>query len=72
MEKEFTVVIEQDEDGWYVAEVPALKGCYTQGKTAKEALENIKEVIELCLAGQKAEDIPKMKFIKVELVKVPA
>lgn len=70
MEQEFTVLIEQDEDGCYVAEVPALKGCYTQGKTMKEVLERIKEVIDLCLEGQK--EIPNLKFIKVAKIKVPA
>ena len=40
------VVIEQDEAGYYVAEVPALPGCLSQGKTRKEALDNIKEAIE--------------------------
>ena len=40
------VVIEKDESGYYVAEVPALPGCLSQGKTRKEALTNIKEAIE--------------------------
>ena len=40
------VVIEQDETGYYVAEVPALPGCLSQGKTREEALANIKEAIE--------------------------
>ncbi len=40
------VKIEQDEAGYYVAEVPALPGCLSQGKTHKEALTNIKEAIE--------------------------
>lgn len=40
------MIIEQDEKGYYVAEVPALPGCLSQGKTHKEALENIKEAIE--------------------------
>jgi predicted RNase H-like HicB family nuclease len=44
----FTVVIERDEDGMYVAEVPDLKGCYTQGTTLDEVMANIKEVISLC------------------------
>jgi predicted RNase H-like HicB family nuclease len=68
MEKEFTVIIEQDEDGFYVAEVPALRGCYTQGKTIKEAMERIKEVIAMCLEEQK--DLPKLKFIDVKQVSV--
>lgn len=40
------VIIEQDEKGYYVAEVPALPGCLSQGKTEKEAIANIKEAIE--------------------------
>jgi len=40
------VVIEQDEKGYYVAEVPALPGCLSQGKTHEEALENVKEAVE--------------------------
>ncbi len=42
----FHVVVEQDEAGYYVAEVPALPGCLSQGKTQQEALANIKEAIE--------------------------
>jgi predicted RNase H-like HicB family nuclease len=45
----FTVLIEKDEDGYYVASVPALKGCYTQAKTLEELYPRVKEVIELCL-----------------------
>lgn len=45
----FKVVITEGEDGWYVVEVPALPGCISQGKTIEEALENIKEAIELYL-----------------------
>ncbi len=41
------LVIEQDEDGFYVVECPVLQGCYTQGKTLDEALSNIREVIDL-------------------------
>ncbi len=40
------VVIEKDEAGYYVAEVPALPGCLSQGKTYEEAITNIKEAIE--------------------------
>ncbi len=43
---QFTIVVEKDETGYYVAEVPALPGCYSQGKTAAEAKSNIKEAIE--------------------------
>ncbi len=49
MKREFYVVIERDEDGVYVGEVPQLAGCYSQGKTLDELMTNIKEVIEMCL-----------------------
>ena len=49
MPREYYVVIERDEDEFYVGEVPALKACYAQGKTLDELMTNIKEVIELCL-----------------------
>lgn len=47
--REFYVIIERDEDGYYVGEVPQLQGCYSQGETIDELMTNIKEVIELCL-----------------------
>jgi predicted RNase H-like HicB family nuclease len=47
--QEFYVVIERDEDGFYVGEVPQLRACYTQGRTLDELMDNIKEVIKLCL-----------------------
>ena len=50
-QREFYVVIERDEDGYYVGEVPQLRGCYSQGETIDELMKNIREVIELCLKG---------------------
>lgn len=49
MRKEFNVIIEKDEDGYYVASVPTLTGCHTQAKSLDELMERIKEAIELCL-----------------------
>ncbi len=66
---DFTVVIEQDEDGIYVANVPELEGCYTQGKNQQEVLERIKEAIEVCLEEDK-EDIKPMTFIGIQKVSV--
>ena len=48
MKREYTVVIEQDEAGYYVAEVPELEGCYTQAKSLDELMERVREAIELC------------------------
>jgi predicted RNase H-like HicB family nuclease len=49
MAKEFTVIIEQDEEGYYIAEVPELKGCHTQAKSLDTLMERVKEAIQLCL-----------------------
>jgi len=47
------LIIEQDEDNFFVIECPLFSGCYTQGKTEKEAMKNIKEVIEICLEEER-------------------
>lgn len=65
----FTVLIEQDEDGWYVAFVPDIQGCHTQGKTIQEVLDRIKEAIELCLEAN-SEEIKPMKFIGIQQVEI--
>lgn len=49
------VIIEQDEDGVFIAECPALQGCYAQGKTYEEAIENIKDVITMCIEELREE-----------------
>ncbi len=46
--KEFYVVIERDEDGIYIGEVPQLRACYSQGDTIDELMLNMREVIEMC------------------------
>lgn len=48
MTREFYVVIEKDEDGFYVGEVPSLRACYAQGRTLDELMANLNEVIALC------------------------
>ena len=47
--RDFYVIVEQDEDGIFIGEVPQLTACYSQGETLDELLENMKEVIEMCL-----------------------
>ena len=68
---DFNVIIEQDEDGIFVARVPQIDGCYTQGKDLQEVLERIKEAIEVCLEGDK-ENISQLKFIGIQKVQVSA
>lgn len=53
------VIIEQDEAGYYVAEVPALPGCFSQGKTYDDALANIKEAIEGWLEVMESKTVSK-------------
>jgi len=65
----FTVLIEQDEDGIYVANVPDIPGCYTQGRTVEQAMERIREAIQVCLEADDEEILP-MKFIGVRQLEV--
>jgi predicted RNase H-like HicB family nuclease len=58
-DKQFPVIVEKDEDGFYVVECPILSGCFTQGNTIDEALKNIREVIELCLDEKVNQEILK-------------
>ncbi len=55
--REFYVIIERDEDGYYVGEVPQLRACYSQERTLDELMANMREVIELCLEGEQGEEI---------------
>lgn len=54
--KNFKVIIEQDEDGIFIATAPAIPGCHTQGKTYEQALDRIQEAIELCLEVAQTDD----------------
>lgn len=66
--KEFYVVIEKDEDGLYVGEVSQLKACYSQGETIDELMQNIREVIEMCL--EELQEDSTTEFIGVQRVVV--
>jgi predicted RNase H-like HicB family nuclease len=68
MQREFQVLIEKDEDGFLIAEVPALKGCHTQAKSYDELMIRIKEAIELCLEVQK--DFKQNEFVGLQKVLV--
>jgi len=66
----FRVVIEPDEDRVFVAEVPALPGCISQGRSRTEAIENIKEAIAAYLVSLKAHSEPIPPPISEEVVEV--
>jgi len=68
----YRVVMEQDEDGVYMAEVPALPGCISQGRTRAEAVENIREAIAAYLESLRAHNEPVPPPITEEVVEVKA
>lgn len=68
----YRVVIEVDEDGVYVASVPALPGCISQGKTRKEALENIQDAIKGYIESLKKHKEPIPPPIDEEVIEVHA
>lgn len=77
--KQFKVIIERDEDGFFVASVPVLPGCYTQAKSLPELTKRVREAISLCLEIAKTDPQYRAKlkefaleptFIGLELVEV--
>ena len=58
------VIVEKDEDGFFVVECPLLKGCYTQGETLDEALKNIREVMDMCLEEEEDDAISEIASIQ--------
>ena len=69
MKREFTVVIERDEDGYFIGTVPQLKGCHTQAKSLDELMERMKEVILLCLEVE-GESVEELEFVGIQRVAV--
>ncbi len=71
MPHHFDVVIERDSEGYYVASVPQIPACHTQGRSLDEVAERIREAIELCL---EVEGAPKeeLEFIGIQRVTIAA
>ncbi len=68
MKKEFTVIIEKDEDGYFIGTVPELKGCHTQAKSLDELMERIKEAVLVCLEDE--GDLTELQFVGVQRIAV--
>jgi predicted RNase H-like HicB family nuclease len=66
----YRVLVEQDEDGMFVAEVPALPGCISQGRTREESIQNIQEAIAGYLESLRAHNEPIPPSIHEEIVEV--
>lgn len=60
-ERQFPIILEQDEDGIYIVSCPLFNACRSYGETVEEAMENIREVIDMCL--EEEGSIPGNRFI---------
>jgi predicted RNase H-like HicB family nuclease len=67
MVREFSAIIERDADGYYVASVPALRGCHTQATSLDDLMARVREAVELCLEGQ-GENVEALDFIGVQKI----
>ena len=68
----FGVVVEKDENGYYVASVPELPGCHTQAKTLDEVMKRIKEAIQACLEAEGVKGQGRTELVGVQFVEVQA
>ena len=69
MVREFSVIIERDAEGYYVASVPALRGCHTQAKSLDQVMSRVREAVELCLEDQ-GESVEPLDFVGVQEITV--
>ncbi len=67
--RKFTVVIERDEDNFYVATVPGLPGCHTQAKTLDTLMKRVREAVELCLESENGSGHP-LELVGVQQISV--
>ena len=66
----FTVYIEQDEDGVFIGSIPAIPSCYAQGKTQEKMLNNLQEVVRLCLRNVDLKEAEKTRFVGIQNLKI--
>lgn len=65
------ILVEQDEDNYYIVSCPVFKGCHSYGKTVDEALENIREVIDICVEEEKEKATEINRFVGFRELQVP-
>ena len=69
MAREFSVIIERDAEGYYVASVPGLRGRHTQAMSLDDLMAGVREAVELCLEAQ-GENVEPLDFIGVQRITV--
>jgi predicted RNase H-like HicB family nuclease len=65
------ILVEQDEDNYYIVSCPVFKACHSYGKTIDDALENIREVIDMCIEEEKEKDLEVNRFVGFREMQVP-
>ncbi len=69
MKREFNILIEEDEDGFFIASVPELRGCHTQAKSLDLLMKRIREAIELCLEVEQLQS-NNSRFVGIQRLTV--
>jgi len=71
LQRQFDVVIERDEEGFYIASVPQIRGCHTQARSLDEVMQRIREALELCLEVEGAPE-QSLEFIGIQRITIAA
>jgi len=66
----YTVYIEQDEDGIFIGSIPSIPSCHAQGSTQEEMMNNLQEVLQLCLRNSKDTEISQTRFIGIQNLQI--
>ncbi len=66
----YTVIIEKGQESGYVAHVPALRGCVSQGETRERTLHNVKEAIEVYIEALMEDGLPVPTEVGIETVEI--
>jgi len=69
MKRKYNIIIEKDENGWYVSEVVGLPGCHTQGKTIDQLIERTKEAIKAYLETEEDPEVNE-EFVGIQQIEV--
>ena len=66
----FMAYIEQDEDGMFIGTIPTIPSCHAEGRTQKEMLKNLQEVLKLCLRNVNVKEVEKTKFVGIQNLEI--